>query len=238
MDEISIVHDEWRCILNQALQDVDPGYLEELKTSADWLPGMHALFAAFQLPLSATRYILIGESPYPRKQSANGFAFWDGSVGSLWSESGLSKEVNRATSLRNLIKMLLRARGDLCDDLSQKAIAALDKSIYVQTASQLFGAFLQKGVLLLNASLVYSEGKIPYHARQWRPFMDSLLNQLYMHKPNLRLILLGKIAHSVPNSNRLLRFEAEHPYNISFITNSSVIEFFKPLQLLDYVPEF
>ena len=101
------IHPQWHQILNKALQQVEPDYLRQLQSSLNWLPGIENLFAAFSQPLSSTRYILLGESPYPRKQSANGYAFWDGAVGSLWSPTGLSKEVNRATSLRNLIKMLL-----------------------------------------------------------------------------------------------------------------------------------
>lgn len=228
----TFIHPEWLDILHTALQQVDPNYLHQLQSGSNWLPGIHNLFAAFSQPLSSTQYILLGESPYPRETSANGYAFWDGAVGALWSPTGLSKEVNRATSLRNLIKMLLHARGDLIDNTSQEAIAKLDKSHYLQTLSQLFAAFMQHGFLLLNASLVYSEGKIPYHARQWRPFMDSLLNQLADVHPTLKLILFGKIAAQVPEINRFSSLIVEHPYNISFITNPKVMAFFKPMDLL------
>lgn len=228
----TFIHPEWFDILNAALQQVEPDYLQQLQSSPNWLPGVDKLFAAFSLPLSSTRYILLGESPYPRKISANGYAFWDEAVGGLWSSTGLSKEVNRATSLRNLIKMLLHTRGDLTDDTSQAAIAKLDKSNYLQTLSQLFAAFTRRGFLLLNASLVYSEGNIPYHARQWKGFMHSLLNQLADVNPELQLILFGKIAAQVPEIHRFPRLIAEHPYNISFITNPEVINFFKPMDLL------
>ena len=133
------VHPEWRDMLHDALKGMAPEYLHELQFTQTWLPGIPSLFAAFSLPLSSTRYILLGESPYPRSQSANGYAFWDAAVGTLWSQTGLSKDVNRATSLRNLVKMLLHARGDLMHDFSQEAIAQLDKSVYLQTANQLFG---------------------------------------------------------------------------------------------------
>lgn len=228
------VHPQWRDILNIALQTMDVGYLQSLSTDKHYLPVFKSLFAAFSLPLDSVRYILLGESPYPRLESANGYAFWDGAVGSLWSPKGLSKDVNRATSLRNLMKMLLVARGDLQDNCSQDAIAGLDKSRYVETASDLFMAFIQQGFLLLNASLVYSEGKVPYHARQWRPFMHSLLVQLSDYNPSLQLILFGKIAAQIPEASLFTGLIAEHPYNISFITNPAVIHFFKPLDLLKY----
>lgn len=232
MNLLKQAHSEWHEILNNALKTVDPDYLQQLQSTSDYLPEFKSLFAAFSLPLSSTRYILLGESPYPRAQSANGYAFWDAAVGSLWSSTGLSKDVNRATSLRNLIKMLLYTRGDLQGDFSQNAIARLDKSHYVQTAGQLFDAFIRHGFLLLNASLVYSEGKIPYHARLWRPFMHSLLNQLAAYNPELQLILFGRIAAQIPEASLFPSLRVEHPYNISFITNPDVVAFFKPLDLL------
>ena len=229
---IAQAHEEWHELLSISLDRMDLSYLQSLNTSHHWLPGNDALFAAFRLPLTATRYILLGESPYPRAASANGYAFWDASVGSLWSETGFSKEVNRATSLRNLMKMLLHARGDLSTDFSQSVIAGLDKSIYVQTAAALFNALLNNGFLLLNASLVFSEGQVPYHARHWRPFFHELLNQLAKQHPDLQLVLFGKIAEKLPKTTHKIGLLAEHPYNISFITNKDVLAFFKPLNLL------
>ncbi|WP_409365696.1 uracil-DNA glycosylase family protein [Fluoribacter gormanii] len=225
-------HTDWKEILIQALKTMDQEYLHQLINDKNWLPGTERLFAAFSLPLAKTQYILLGESPYPRKDSANGYAFWDSSVGDLWSSTGLSKAVNRATSLRNWIKMMLLARGDLQINTSQADIALVDKSSLVQTAQELFEGMMKKGILLLNASLVYSEGKVPYHARQWKPFMQSLFGQLSLIKPTIKLILLGKIAEIAAQDQLPIGLIAEHPYNISFITNQHVIDFFKPLDLL------
>ena len=230
---IKNTHPEWHEMLGKALQTVDQTYLHQLENNCDWLPGIHHLFAAFSLPLSETKYILLGESPYPRSQSANGYAFWDNTVQKLWSETGLSKEVNRATSLRNWIKMMLVARGDLQEDCSQFAIAALDKSQYCQTAEQFFRSLIKKGFLLLNASLVYSTDQVRYHARQWQPFMHSLLSQLGKNKQPLQLILFGRIAEQIPEAHFFPCLIAEHPYNLSFITNPKVLAFFKPLDLLN-----
>jgi uracil-DNA glycosylase len=226
------IHPEWLDMFKNALNVMDPHYLHQLQSTEDYYPVQKSLFAVFRDPLSSVRYLLLGESPYPRAQSANGYAFWDASVHALWSQTGLSKEVNRATSLRNLIKMLLYARGDLCDDCSQEAISRLDKTNLLQTGSELFRAFIQEGFLLLNASLVYSEGKVPYHARQWRPFMDCLLRQLLDYNPNVILILFGQIAFKVGALYRFSSLVAEHPYNLTFITNPEVVHFFKPLDLL------
>ncbi|KTD35284.1 uracil DNA glycosylase [Legionella moravica] len=227
-------HPEWKPILNNAIEVMDKEYLNQLLNDKNWLPGTTNLFSSFSLPLSKTRYILFGESPYPRIESANGYAFWDNAVDELWSSTGLSKQVNRATSLRNMIKMLLIARGSLQEDTSQQAIALVDKTNLVHTAEDLFQGMMNKGILLLNACLVYSEGKVPYHARYWHPFMNSILEQLMMIKSSIQLILLGKIANNIPHDILSVGLIAEHPYNLSFITNQRVIEFFKPLDLLAY----
>lgn len=227
-------HSDWSKILVNALEAMDQDYLSRLMNDKDWLPGRERLFAAFSVPLMKTQYILLGESPYPRKQSANGYAFWDNSVEHLWSLNGLSKTVNRATSLRHLIKMLLRARGSLSDNTSQESIALLDKSSLVQTAKELFEQMMQQGILLLNASLVYSEGKVPYHARKWMPFMQSLFAQLAVIKSDIQLILLGKIAKTAAHDKLPIGLIAEHPYNVSFISNPRVIHFFKSMDLLHY----
>ncbi|PJD93563.1 MAG: uracil-DNA glycosylase [Legionella sp.] len=228
------VHPEWHDLIEHSLSAMDQTYLQTLEQSEIWLPGRHALFAAFHQPLSATQYLLLGESPYPRKQSANGFAFWDAAVDGLWSETGLSKAVNRATSLRNLIKMMLYARGDLQQDFSQEAISRLDKSAYVQTLEQLFQQFLHQGFLLLNASLVYEPKRVPYHAKHWRPFMAQLLLSLSQKRPSLQLILLGRIAQKIAQKDAFSCFEAEHPYQLTFVKNPKVVDFFKPLNLLEH----
>jgi uracil-DNA glycosylase len=234
---IASTHPQWHSILHNALEQVDKNYLLNLQRNQNWLPGINNLLAAFSLSLSDTRYILLGESPYPRPASANGYAFWDKAVKSLWSEKGLSREVNRATSLRNWIKMLLVARGDLDTDLSQTAIAKLDKSAFYQTGEELFNFLIKKGFLLLNASLVYSKGDIRLHAREWKPFMNSLFAQLTVSKPSVQLLLFGRIAKEIPQTTDFSCLIAEHPYNLSFINNSSVLEFFKPLDLLTHENE-
>ncbi len=229
---IQETHPEWHAILEKALKVMDAFYLERIMRDPNWFPGTDKLLAAFNIPRTQLRYILLGESPYPRSDSANGYAFWDGAVGSLWSETGLSKAVNRATSLRNMIKMFLYARGDLQHDYSQNAIALLDKTPYAQTAHELFNNFIDKGFLLLNATLVYEEDCVLSHAKHWRPFISSLLTQLAKTTLMPQLILLGRIASQVPESKYFDCVIAEHPYNLSFITNPSVLNFFQPLDLL------
>lgn len=234
------VDDSWRECLERGMAQMDQLYLKRLYQSADWLPGCQNVFNAFSHPLGDVKYILFGESPYPRIESANGYAFWDACVHELWSESGLNKQVNRATSLRNLIKMLLVASGRLPPhNTTQLAIAEIEKSDLVQTNAELFANFIASGFLLLNATPVLQSRWVSSpqkDARQWRPFIKELLECIVQKKPNVCFIFLGNIATQIDKILTIHpshKIYAEHPYNVSFITNPTVLNFFRPLQLLE-----
>lgn len=233
---IEAAHPSWHICLTEALKKMDPLYLESLYNTTNWLPGHQKIFNAFSLPLNQTNYILFGESPYPRDSSANGYAFWDAAVHQLWSDTGLSKPVNRATSLRNMIKMLLIAEGQLTpNDTTQEAIAKLDKTNLVTTNEEFFNNFISHGFLLLNATPVLRSGQVQKDARAWQHFIKHVLHFIFENRPKAELILFGNIANSINNlivHPETKRFYAEHPYNISFVTNQKVIEFFQPFHLL------
>lgn len=230
------VHPSWFPLIDDALNTIDPAYLADLAAREDWLPGAAALLNAFTLPKDQVKVVLFGESPYPRAASANGYAFWDAAVQDLWSASGLDKKVNRATSLRNFIKMLLIADGRLNkENTSQPAIAALDKSEFVQTGAGLFQRCLEKGFLLLNASLVLQDQPPKKDAKHFAPFLTVLMRELLKNRPDITLLLFGQIAKDLApllptsHTNRII---TEHPYNLSFIQHPDIIAFFKPLRLL------
>jgi uracil-DNA glycosylase len=229
-------HISWRdCLLN-ALSHLDANYLATLTASTDWLPGHRNIFSAFSIPVSDVQYVLFGESPYPRAASANGYAFWDNAVTDLWSATGLSKPVNRATSLRNILKMLLLAADKLpADRLTQPDIAALPKADLIQTNQQLFGNLLAHGFLLLNATPILRNAQVRQDARAWQPFLKEVLQFLLMNNTKVEFILFGNIANEIdailPNTGHN-KIYAEHPYNISFIKNPVVLDFFRPLHLL------
>lgn len=230
------VDESWKPILVDALKQLDPRYVDHLCKSTDWLPGPKQLFNAFSLPLHQVQFVLFGESPYPRKESANGYAFWDNAITNLWSETGLSKPVNRATSMRNIIKMLLVADGLLdSHKTSQSDIANIDKSRLISTNQELFHHLLQHGFLLLNATPVLQSGPPQHDAKAWRPFIKTIMDELIKIKPDVTFLLFGKIAHEIDGilgSHRITRLQAEHPYNISFINNIDIQSLFRPLHLL------
>jgi uracil-DNA glycosylase len=247
VDALQLASPDWQPVLAHglaAIADADPAYLETL--AADhYLPTGGRIFAAFSQPLAAVRYVLVGEGPYPREESATGVCFMDGAVKDLWSAAGLSKPVNRATSLRNFMKMLMVADGLLSPEstggdavavVAQRALAA--DSSFIHTLPELQANLTRHGFLLLNAALVFRPHVPPVKdAKAWRPLLEAVLEALASRagQPAPTLVLWGKIAgwlEGLPAVSHFPRSVAEHPYNLSFIQNPDMQALFRPMQLL------
>lgn len=223
-----------------AMMRATPDYLP-LLAGDDYLPTGGRIFAAFAQPLDKVRFVLVGEGPYPRPESATGVCFMDGAVGALWSDTGLSKQVNRATSLRNFMKMLLVADGQLTpDDTGGAALAPvvrrLREGAAIETLAQLQDKLLGQGFLLLNAALVFRKHVAPaVDARAWMPLLRAVLAALAAREPKPALVLWGKIAEQldkVPETAAFPKEQAEHPYNLSFINHAGMQALFGPMRLL------
>jgi len=236
--QLAGVHPEWRDILSGALATLEPAYLRSLLRDDDWLPGPRRLLAAFRRDRTGVRYLLIGESPYPRRESANGIAFYDAAVGELWSEQGLSKAVNRATSLRNIVKTALLAEGLLRKDgdgkIPQASIAGIDKRPLIHSLDELFANLQQAGFLLLNATPVLHPRRKPaLEARYWQAFLEQLLASIAEQAGQpITLLLWGKIAEQIDAmaaSAAYSKLVCEHPYNLSFIDNPQMQALFAQL---------
>lgn len=249
-DAFSQAHSSWHPILEKgmlALLSADSRYLAELETD-DFLPTQNRLFAAFSQPLDDVRYVLVGEGPYPRDESASGYCFMDAAVHDVWSEKGFSKQVNRATSLRNFLKMLLVAEetlkpdntgGDAMADVAR--VGRAPDSPYISQLSELQQAMLKHGFLLLNATLVFRPDVSPVkESKAWQPFFFVILEALSEYatqsgKEHPVLILWGKIAEKLTDVEALSRFPqitSEHPYNLSFIQNERMQKLFFPMGLI------
>ena len=243
LNALDLADPSWRPHLLRGLEAVaraNPGYLPALAVDT-YLPTENRLFAAFAQPLDRVRYVLVGEGPYPRAESATGVCFMDGAVGELWSESGLSKPVNRATSLRNFMKMLLVASGRLqLDATGSAALAPIAQAAgrdgTIQTLAELQDNLHGHGFLLLNAALVFRKHVAPaIDARAWLPFLQTVLAALAERPQPPTLVLWGKIAEQLkklPETAAFPQALAEHPYNLSFIGHQGIQQLFGPMELL------
>ena len=227
----------WKTLLTKAYSALEGDYRVFLEENKHYFPSKMNYFNAFKtLPKEKVKYILFGQDPYPREESAGGYAFIDTKVQQLFSPSGLSKEVNRATSLRNFMKMALVASGQLsAEDTSQEAISKLDKSNIIDSIDELRHNFEKNGVLLLNTALIFTDKKSSSkHVKAWRPFIKSLL--LALQNDDIKLILFGAHAKELKKNLPLENFETievEHPYNHTFISNTKALELFAPMRLLE-----
>jgi len=228
------VHPSWQADVEAAYLALAPEYRAFLE-EGDYIPPKSRVFQAFKtLPKTDTRYILFGQDPYPRPESAQGYAFIDGAVEKIFCEKGLCKAVNRATSLRNFIKTLLVCEGLLeLSDTSQTAIAKLDKKGLIDSIGALRQNFERNGVLLLNTALIFEQkGASAKHVRAWRPFVRTLLARL---DERVELILFGGMADTIlklPEAARFTSHRLEHPYNHTFIANPKAHALFGPMHLI------
>lgn len=232
------VHESWQNIINASLNNLDDSYLNFLQEDKKYFPNQQNFLNAFKtMSLNQTKYILFGQDPYPREKSAIGYAFIDGAVNRVWDDTnGLSKEVNKATSLRNFMKMLLICEGQLEEnDTSKEAITKVDRSVYLQSIMQLKNNFEKNGVLLLNTALIFTQKEdSKQHVKMWKPFVNAFLNKI--KDENIKLILFGSMAKEIEKfdvAEGFDKFYCEHPYNVSFITNKKVQKLFGQMKLLE-----
>jgi uracil-DNA glycosylase len=230
------IHPSWKEIVSSSLLSLDKKYLNFLEKDKNYFPNKNNFLNAFKtLSLDKTKYILFGQDPYPRKESAGGYAFIDMKVTTLFAPNGgFSKEVNKATSLRNMMKMFLFCDGKLKDDFSKDAIKKIDTKNYINYIEELKQNFEKNGVLLLNTALIFtSKEDTKYHTNMWKPFIKTLLQKITNH--DIKLILFGNISKKIAKFESAKRFEnikLPHPYNISFITDKKVHKLFCKMNLL------
>jgi len=231
------VDSSWQEIIEYAYAGLSPEYRKFLEEDKGYFPTFSNFLNAFHtLSLEKTKYILFGQDPYPRVESASGYAFIDKNVQNIFTEKGFSKEVNRATSLRNFLKMLLLSEGYLrSDDLSQNAISKIPKDKFIDSIDELRVNLENNGVLLLNTALIFTcKEETKLHVKEFRVFMQRLLCRI--PEKDIELILFGSMAKDIkkrlPASLEFKTVETLHPYNIGFIHDLKVWDTFKPMHLL------
>lgn len=224
------VDKSWQGIIDNCLNSLDEEYLKFLHVNKEYFPNKQNFLNAFKtLPKENTKTILFGQDPYPREKSAIGYAFIDGMVEEIFSQNGFSKRVNRATSLRNFLKMQLKAEGFLGEDVSQGAIANLEKKGLITSIMDLKNNFEKEGILLLNRALTFTKKEDTFlHVKMYKPFVKTFLESLKDDK--LELILFGNEAKSIekllPIEHNFTLIKTMHPYNVSFINDENVLNYF------------
>lgn len=231
-----IVHESWQKDIDIALNALDDEYLEFLHVNNGYFPDIDNFLNPFKtLPKHKTKAILFGQDPYPREKSAIGYAFIDGMVEEIFGLNGFSKRVNRATSLRNFLKMQLKAQGYLDKDVSQKAISSIPKDGLINSIFELKDNFEKEGVLLLNRALIFTcKEQTRLHVKAFKPFMEAFLKSICDDK--YELILFGNEAKTIqkllPKKHNFKLIPTQHPYNVGFIDDEIILDYFSHFNLL------
>ena len=196
------VHESWREILRQGLRAMSSSYVESLRGNpSGWLPGPGKCLRAFCVPVDQVNVVWMGESPYPRRESATGLSFQDGRVDELFRPNGkLSKNVNKATSLRALLKAWFVATGRLSPDKTSAADVKemKDRGGVISKLPELFDRGRERGWLWLNAGLSLfvtgDDGDKDAQVLEWQPFVKHVLREVTTKANPATCVLLGQRA--------------------------------------------
>ena len=199
------VHHSWRDFISEQLQDLDEAFAEELEANPAWLPGADRCLAAFSVPRCEVSVVWQGETPYPRPDSATGLSFQDGEVGEMFREDGrLAVGINRATSLRNVLKAWFVATDRLAlGHTSSDDVRRMDRSGLVAQLDDIFQRGRQNGWLWLNAGLSFRPAQARAgQIRKWEGLVNAVLEDVSGR--GARVALMGRFAE---------KFEAacDHP---------------------------
>ena len=193
------VHCSWRGTISGALERLDPLFLDRLENYPNqWLPGVALCLAAFSVPRDDVRVVLVGESPYPRRQSANGLSFCDASVDDIFRPDGRLSRMS--PSLMNILKAWFVAIGRLEENgTKQKHIKEMNKERLVPRVDELFQRGKENGWLWLNASLSFwcsSEAirgpSTSMEICKWLPLIETVLTDA--EGRGAKIVLLGELA--------------------------------------------
>lgn len=216
------VHPSWKDFLREQLQNLDEAFAEGLEANPAWLPGVDRCLAAFSVPRSDVSVVWFGESPYPRQESATGLSFQDGAVEEIFRADGrLAVRINRATSLRNVLKAWFVATDRLAvGQTSSDHVRRMNHDGLVVRLDEIFDRGQQGGWLWLNAglSLRPAQGRAA-QIRPWEPLVNAVLRDV--SDRGARVVLMGRFAE---------RFEpvchdplvSVHPRREDFMANQDV----------------
>lgn len=161
------------------------------------------VFRAFDdISLNQVRCVLIGQDPYPLLSRATGRAFEQGDI-SAWP----SKSTPVASSLRNLVRMLVAARtgNSAALTMSWASLVEVAASPSLEPPRELFDRLQLQGVMCLNAGLTitrYKAGGAPEqkngHIPFWRPVVGQTLRSIAKRQAgHVVFLCLGQYAQKL-----------------------------------------
>lgn len=220
------VSDFWRDKVAGWLDSVDERFLKTLEAD-DWWPGVDDCLKAFDGTV-CPRVVWLGETPYEGEERATGLSFLDGTVCDIFRVDGaLDMTVNKASSLRNILKAWFRADGRLQENqTNSEHVHAMCKDGLVLKINEVFRRGVEDGWLWLNAGLsVGGPLAKSTHLCGWRPFVSRAVASAA--QANAKVVLLGDWAKSYRSdvADERLLVETIHPRNECFVEDATMREF-------------
>ena len=218
------VSDFWRADVAEWLETVDDRFLKALEGN-DWWPGIDKCLVAFSGNVRP-RVVWLGESPYEGEDRATGLSFLDGTVGAIFRGDAFDVAVNKAASLRNILKAWCIADDRLEDgQTNREYVHAMRKDGLAQQITEVFQHGVENGWLWLNSGLSVGGPLVKSaHLCGWWPFVSRVIASA--SDANAKVVLLGSWAKTYRSDvadNELL-VESTHPRNEAFLEDASVRE--------------
>ncbi len=132
------------------------------------------------------KIVVFGQDPYPRMESATGYAFWDGKIKS-W-ENPLSP------SFRNIIKSVLINEGFAVRENKIKELRKIIKKNNIFSPDDFFKNSIENGVVWLNASLTFESKKqtdLNKHLKFWKPIIEKVIITILKNSKNTIFVFWG-----------------------------------------------
>lgn len=144
---LSEIDSSWHEIFTPHIAQIEALLLD--LENCESTPSRADIFAAFSLPLTSVKVLLLGQDPYPTQGVADGLAF------------SAARSTLAPASLRNILT-------EYSSDLSLPSPSTYD-----------LGPWLKEGVLLLNTSLSTEVGQRDAHRNfGWGFLMSSIIKEL------------------------------------------------------------
>jgi uracil-DNA glycosylase len=186
--------------------------IKQTQDGKRFTPAIKNWFRAFEeCPVSELKVVMVGQDPYPSVNQADGIAF----------------SLSTSTEMQPTLTYLLDA---------------IDRTVYdnrgVVDRNMDLTRWSNQGLLMLNAALTTSVGKIGQHYNIWQPFLAYLFDYLTWHCPGLVYIYMGKQAQQwadAVNDNNY-KFLLSHPAS-AYYNNDKIWDcgdtFVKTTEILD-----
>jgi uracil-DNA glycosylase len=186
--------------------------IKQTQDGKRFTPAIKNWFRAFEeCPVSELKVVMVGQDPYPSVNQADGIAF----------------SLSTSTEMQPTLTYLLNA---------------IDRTVYdnrgVVDRNMDLTRWSNQGLLMLNAALTTSVGKIGQHYNIWQPFLAYLFDYLTWNCPGLVYIYMGKQAQQwadAVNDNNY-KFLLSHPAS-AYYNNDKIWDcgdtFVKTTEILD-----